>query len=335
MRLRAAITTLAMPALLAAAGSQGLAQTKTTRPTASGGQRLSLTPHYSAGQVIRYHFENTMTSEERRGGAVSDPQGGGQLTLKWSAILRMEVLSLHKDAKGLPDGGMRVRWVYEKSAASVTSDTYDPASDAVAADYGALEGKAFEFTVNAAGQVTNVKGIDASGGKGNEDAMRSLLGQFSAGANAPHGGVAVGETWTTDLPFDDAPLAGLMWKIQSTYLRNEPCHSANVEGEQVPASGEMCAVILTKRDLTGSRAGRDATPESYRKQGLKTEGTLNASGDYLSYVELKDGLLVSLTQTYDQQMDLTISSQDGGFRKLIQGIVKSRQQFALIPPSNP
>jgi hypothetical protein len=354
MKLRALIMLLVMPVVLAAAtASQGFAQTgaqngaqapaphnaqnTSKQPGASrgerGGERLSLTPHYVDGQVIRYQFENTMTSAERRGGAVSDPQGGGKLTLRWSAIVRMEVLSIGKDAKGQPDGSVRMRSVYEKSAASTDSDTYDPATDAMQAQYGALEGKTFEFTVDAAGHMTDIKGFDDADVQGRADAMRDSLGQFSTGLGAPRGGVAVGETWTAEQPFESAPLAGLVWKIHSTYLRNEPCHPANPEGEQNPAAGEMCAVILTKQDLTGSRAGHDATPDSYRKQGLKTEGTMNATGDSLSYITLKDGQLVSLTQTSSEQMDFTVSSQDGENRKLFQGTVQSRTQLALMPPS--
>jgi hypothetical protein len=95
----------------------------------------------------------------------------------------------------------------------------------------------------------------------------------------------------------------------------------------------MCAVILTKQDLTGSRPGRDATPESYRKQGLKTEGSLNATGDSLSYFKLKDGQLVSLTQTSNEAMDFAVSTAEGENRKVFQGTVQSRTQLALMPPA--
>jgi hypothetical protein len=145
--------------------------------------------------------------------------------------------------------------------------------------------------------------------------------------------VTVGETWTADLPFENPPLAGLVWKIQSTYLRNEPCHLPNADGDQNPASGEICAVILTKLDLAGARTGSDATPDSYKKQGLKTEGTLNATGDSLSYIALKDGQLVSLTQNSNEQMDFSVSSLNGEDHKSFQGVVQSRTQLELIPPA--
>jgi hypothetical protein len=124
-----------------------------------------------------------------------------------------------------------------------------------------------------------------------------------------------------------------MWKIHSTYLRNEPCRLPNAEGDQSPASEEICAVILTKLDLASPRAGSDATPENYKKQGLKTEGTLNATGDSLSYIALKDGQLVSLTQNSNEQMDFAVYSLSGEDRKLFQGVVQSRTQLALIPPA--
>jgi hypothetical protein len=350
MKFHALIIAVAMPALLAAAtASQRFAQTgeqngaqapaphksqSTSKQSGSSSrERLSLSPHYAAGQVIRYQFQNTMTSIEHRGGAVSDPQGGGKLTLKWSAIVRMEVLATGKDAKGQPDGGVRIRSVYEKSAATTDSDSYDPASEVMQAQFAALEGKSFEFTVDPAGHVRDVEGFDDAGVQGRADAMRDWLGQFSTGSGAPRGGVSVGETWTGEQAFEGAPLSGLVWKIHSTYLRNEPCHQASAGGDPQPATGEMCAVILTKQDLTGSRPGHDATPESYKKQGLKTEGSLIASGDGLSYITLKGGQLVSLTQTSNQEMDFTVSSLDGENKKLFQGTVQSRTQLALMPPS--
>ncbi len=313
--------------------SSGSVQTNPKQSGSSSGERLSLTPRYAEGQVIRYQFENTIVSEQHHGGAVSDPQGGGKLTLKWSAIVRMEVISFGKDAKGCPDGSVRIRSLYEKSAASTTSDTYDPASEGIEAQYKALEGKTIEFATDAAGRVTDVKGTENAGAEGGADAMRAFLQQFSSGSGAPKGGVVIGETWTVEQPVETAPLAGLEWRIHSTYLRNEPCLPAKTEGEENPAAGETCAVILTKLELTGSRPGHDATPESYKKQGLKTEGTWTGSGDNLSYISLKDGLLVSVTQTSAEQMDFTVSSQTGEDRKVFSGAVQSRTQLALMAPS--
>ncbi|HEV3221156.1 MAG TPA: hypothetical protein VGZ48_15425 [Candidatus Acidoferrales bacterium] len=313
--------------------SSGSAQTNSKQSGSSSGERLSLTPHYAEGQVIRYQFENTVTSEQHRSGAVSDPQGGGKLTLRWSAIVRMEVLWVGKDAKGQPDGSVRIRSVYEKSAATATSDTYDPAAAGIEAQYAALEGKTIEFAVDAAGHVTDIKGAENAGVQGGADAMRAWVGQFSGGAGAPHGGVTIGETWTVEQPIETAPLAGLVWRIHATYLRNESCLPAKIEGDQNPAAGETCAVILTKLEMTGSRAGHDATPESYKKQGLKTEGTWSGTGDNLSYISLKSGLLVSVTQTSAEQMDFTVSSQTGEDRKVFQGAVQSRTQLALMAPA--
>jgi len=311
----------------------GRAQTNSKQTGPSGGERLSLTPHYAAGQVIRYQFQNTITSEQHHSGAVSDPQGGGKLTLKWTAIVRMEVVSVGKDAKGQPDGSVRIRSVYEKSAATTTSDTYDPASDLIEAQYKALEGETVEFATDAAGHVTDVKGAENAGAQGGADAMRGFLQQFSSGSGAPKGGAVIGETWTVEQPIETAPLAGLAWRIHSTYLRNEPCLPAKSEGDENPAAGETCAVILTKLELTGSRPGHDATPESYKKQGLRTEGTWTGIGDNLSYISLKNGILVSVTQNSAEQMDFTVSSQTGEDKKVFQGAVQSRTQLALMAPT--
>jgi hypothetical protein len=132
-----------------------------------------------------------------------------------------------------------------------------------------------------------------------------------------------------------APLAGLVWRSQSTYQRNEPCQLAAKASAAVPGSGigETCAVILTKLTLVGSRPGHDATPENYRKMGLTTAGTWSGEGDTLSYVSIITGRLVSVTQSSSEQMDFTVM-HDTGDRMTYKGSVQSHSQLALLPPTS-
>jgi hypothetical protein len=301
--------------------------------TSSAPQRVTLTPQYSPGQVLRYQMQTTTITDSRHGGAIRDPQGPTKLTLIWNAITRLEVLSMGKNAQGQPDGTLRLRSTYEKSDARASSASYDPEADGIEANYRALEGKSFEFTVDAVGQVSQIEGLEGGNGPGSPaDAIRAWLGQFTSGANGPSSGITIGQTWTTDLPVPASPLAGLVWRSRSTYQRNEPCQLAASGGLPVAAEGETCAVILTKLTLTGLRPGHDATPESYRKMGLSTSGTWSGEGDSLSYISLSSGRLVTVTQSSTEQMNFTVS-REGEDRMTYQGSMQSRSQLALLPPT--
>jgi hypothetical protein len=295
-----------------------------------------LTPQYVQGQVIRYQMQATTITETHHGGAIRDPQGPTKMTLVWNAITRLEVLSMEKNAQGQPTGKMRLRSTYEKSDATAESGSYDPEADTIEAKYRAFEGKSFEFTVDAAGQIFNIEGFEGGDGPGSPaDAIRASLGQLSSGANGPRAGIIIGQSWTTDQPVPTAPLAGLVWRSQSTYQRNEPCQLAAKASAAVPGSGigETCAVILTKLTLVGSRPGHDATPENYRKMGLTTAGTWSGEGDTLSYVSIITGRLVSVTQSSSEQMDFTVM-HDTGDRMTYKGSVQSHSQLALLPPTS-
>ena len=96
-------------------------------------------------------------------------------------------------------------------------------------------------------------------------------------------------------------------------------------------TGEKCAVILAKLTLTGLKPGHDPTPERYRKLGLRTAGTWAGEGDSLSYVSLRTGRLVSVTQTSREEMNFTVTTDAGENRVSYQGSVQSHSQLALLP----
>lgn len=318
---------------LSAKSTQSSSAKSNTQKTAVSQQRVILTPQYAQGQVIRYQMQATTITETHHGGAIRDPQGPTKMKLVWNAITRLEVLSMEKNAQGEPTGKMRLRSTYEKSDATAESGSYDPEADTIESKYRAFEGKSFEFTVDAAGQISNIEGFEGGDGPGSPaDAIRASLGQLSAGANGPRAGIAIGQTWTTEQPVPTAPLVGLVWRSQSTYQRNEPCQIVAKAAAPPPASGEPCAVILTKLTLVGSRPGRDATPENYRKMGLTTAGTWTGEGDTLSYVSISSGRLVSVTQSSTEQMDFTVTHETGD-RMTYKGSVQSHSQLALLPPT--
>ena len=302
--------------------------------------RITLSPKFSPGQVFRYAMEFETTTATTHSGFASDPQGPSSTDITWNATIRMEVLPLDASTAG----GFRLRTTYEKSAASVRSDTFDPASEATKQQYEKLAGKAVEFTLDAAGKVKSVSGLDGIvAGEKAAQAARDWISQLDATSGAPPGGVKVGDTWTSELSADSLPVAGMAWRTDSQYLRNEPCHPANPdvppsasppETQANSQAGETCAVILTHLNLVRPKSVRNTTPEEYRKNGVQTAGKWSGSAQSLTYVSLRSGAVVSVSQTGSEDMDVTLTtSQNTSMRYA--GTILSRSQVELIGDDGP
>jgi hypothetical protein len=302
--------------------------------------RVSLTPRFVPGQTFRYEMEGETTTETSRSGLASDPQGPTSLVVEWNSTVRIEVLP----ADDLTPGGIRLRTTYEKSTASVRSDTFDPAADETSEQYRKLEGKIVELTLGADGKVKSVSGIE--GMVDSEKAAQSArewIAHLGASAGAPPGGVSVGQTWSSEQPADSLPIAGLVWRTDSEYLRNESCHPPNPDVPNTPGaedssknsagnsqSAEDCAVILANLSLVRSKAVHDPTPADLRKNGVTSAGKWNGSAQSLLYVSLATGMVVSVTQSGTEQMDVTLTSNHRNTSMRYTGTISTRSQVALV-----
>jgi hypothetical protein len=297
--------------------------------------RVSLTPRFVPGQTFRYEMEFETTTETSRSGLASDPQGPSSLVVDWNATVRLEILS--PDAT--TPGGIRLRTTYEKSTGSVRSDTFDPAATQTSEQYKKLEGKVIEFTLDADGKVKYISGIE--GIVDSEKAAQSArewVAQLSASSGAPPGGVSVGQTWSSEQAADSLPIAGMVWHTDSQYLRNESCHLPNPDVPTAPGVADSaansqpamdCAVILANLSLVRSKAARDPTPADLRKDGVQSAGKWNGSAQSLLYVSLASGMVVSVTQSGTEQMDVTLTSNRNTSMHYA-GTISSRSQVALV-----
>ncbi len=325
--------------LLCASGSSApQARPAQARRSAQPPQRVQLAPRFVPGTVLRYQIEFRTTTEGHRTGLVEDPQAPSTLELTWGAVVRIEVLPAASDAAGA-GGRTRLRTTYEKSAATARSDTFDPEGAAMQEQYRKLEGRTIEFAVDAQGNVSDVKGPQqVPADEQAASAAREWLGRLTAGASLPQGGIVPGQKWSSEQPSVSAPLAGLVWRTESTYLRDERCRP--FEGPGAPAAGDspagqMCAVILTRFEVKQPHALRDPTPEDYRRRGLRTAGKWGGSGESLSYVSLHTGWVVSITQSSTEEMNVTVSTTDGESGVRYAGRVLSQSQITLLPETPP
>jgi hypothetical protein len=349
--------------------SQSAPRAQSPAPAQSPGvaaPRIHLQPKLFPGQVLRYQIQFQTSSQTRRSGAIADPQGPLQTLVTWNAVLRVEVLPAAAAAapssaaqpptaaRAPAPGTIRLRTTYEKSSATLQSDTPDPEQQSLEAQYARMEGKSMEFTLTPDGHVSDVQGLEGIvSGADAIAAAQQWMQQFSSGASEPAAGVVPGDSWNSQDAASSLPLAGYVWRSDSSYVRNEPCPSPDPVASSTPSSAsssappsaapapapapasnpQTCAVILSQLNLLAPRASKDPTPPQYSAEGLKTAGTWGGSGQSETYISVQTGWVVSVTQNMSEKMDVTITPRGQGIRYA--GAVTTRSAMSLIPLTAP
>jgi hypothetical protein len=285
-------------------------------------RRVQLAPHFAPGATLRYRIETRTTSNEHTISPVESNEGGGPFKQTTSFVVRLDVLALLQTTQSAANF-VRFRATFEKSHAdsAAGASAAEPARLGGNFDDGIdqLEGRSFEFTIGPDGQIASVKGLDEIT-TNREAAERAIswITVLSSAGSVPHDGVEIGQKWKSDKALAGLPLSDVIWRTESSYLRDEPCAApAGVNDPKDPGppaqSQENCAVILTRFEI--SRRGSehsDATPDEYRRNGLRTSGKWTGSGQSLNSVSLVSGFLISSSQTATQDMDYEIVSAASG-----------------------
>jgi hypothetical protein len=347
----AAIASVVLCAAMALWGARAEAQTSGTQPVASAAPAapapahaaphppVVLTPQYTPGDVLHYQMSFRTQSKSLVGGAVENPQGAAELGVTVGLTLRLEVLPPIPSAAPQADQPapatasaspvanrppLRLRATYERVAAALTGDSYDPAAANLLSQYKGLEGRTIEFQLGPHGEVEYMRGLEEIlKDERALEAARGWLQQLGAGLEAPATGVVPGQSWERTQAVSGAPLNGTELESSSTYLRDEPCDMEH------PA-GDACAVVLMRFALGQKRGEKNGTPESFRKNGLRTSGAWTSHGESLIYVSLRTGRTVSVTQTSEEVMDLSIRHADGGIPFRYAGHSKTETHLLLL-----
>lgn len=322
----------------------------------AGSQRIHLTPNFTMGQSFRYHIESRTTTTGTTTTPIANPEAASQLKQTADLEVRLDVVGVQPAANGTP-GAARLRATYDKASAATETDAYDPAAAALDTQYNDLQGRSVEFTVEADGKISHITGLDqAVSNPSAAAAVRAWINGFSPSANLPAEGIAVGQKWSAERPLENTPLANLLWRTSSSYLRDEACQlpAPATASAQTPAErgtrlttaapptassaapetspGPQCAVILTSFDiLRHGSANADATPEDYRHNGLRTSGTWTGKGQSLDTISLQTGMLLRSTQSSMQKMDFEIVSALSGSKMHYAGQVETQSEITLIP----
>lgn len=300
--------------------------------------RVRLVPKFSPGQTIHYRIESSSKSTGKTTAPIVNPEGGSQSSGSIHMLVRLEVLSVS------PDGSVRLRATYENSAAESQADALDLSAGTFANRYKRLEGRTFEFTLAPGGAVINVQDLTAAtSGQSPKaiDPALSWLQNVSPSSSFPKNGVSIGQKWKSERLVEGALLSGLAWRGESTYLRNETCGSAlRAESSDSPdahpgvapsAPALNCAVILTHLEIARQGSTHtDATPDDFRRKGLRTSGTWTGTGESLDSYSLATGLLVSSTQSNTQNMDYQVTSASTGSSIRYTGKVQTQSQITQV-----
>jgi hypothetical protein len=254
-------------------------------------------------------------------------------------------------------GRIRLRATYEKSDATSETDAYDPQAAALADQFARLQGRSVEFIIEPDGKLSSIIGLeDILSNPSVAQSVRAWMVNLSSGAAFPQAGIALGQKWANEQPLVGTPLAGLIWRTESTYLRDEPCRSAapadstssrgnpaapvqpSATSPSVAASSlaadESCALILTRVEILRRRSHDDPTPKDYRRNSLSTSGTWTGSGESLDSISISTGLTIRSTQTSTQDINLTIISTRSGARMNYTAHVESQTEIRLLPATS-
>ena len=302
-------------------------------------ERTHLLPHFAPGQVFRYSVQTRIESTTVPSGVIVNPEGPKKLVQSVNAVIRLEVLSAPQNAV---EPSARLRVTYEKVVATSNGPAYDPDVAAIREQYQRLGGQSFEFTLGDDGKISDVKGLNKiSYDPSRASVLNEWLSQLTLGAALPKQGIAIGEKWSSEQPLENIPLDGLVWKTRATYVRDEPCPSAarpvSANGGKpltsAPDAANMCAVILTRSTITGGEHSKDRTPTVFRQNGLRTSGIWTGTGEALTAISLRTGMVASVTQTGSTHMDFTIMTASAGNRMRYAGDAHTQSDITLLSES--
>jgi hypothetical protein len=297
-------------------------------------QKAPLAVKSVPGTVACYQLQSSSSTTGQTTAPVANPEGGSKFTQHIQLIVLLKSL----EPKLVPGGSPLPRFLatFEKAVRDDDSDSLDPSTSPFD-PFTALTNRSVQFVLTPAGQVQDVEGLEEV----TRDAsllqpVLQWLPQLSAATRLPLQTVSIGEKWKSEHSVSGMPFTDLMWRTNSTYLRNEPCKLYAPSGDAgAPASqtsGEECAIVLTQ--FAVSRRGSpssEATPEEFLHNGLRTSGKWTGSGESLDSISVSRGILISSTQTSTQDVDFAIKSAASGSVIRRQGHTETHTEIVLLP----
>jgi hypothetical protein len=297
----------------------------------AGDKRVHFLPQLQSGQTITYLVRFQSDKNVKTESSVVTPLAPNAAQVDAHGLLRIEILDVQQTGTRAAirmrgqfltlDSGVWVKAPGEKKP-NWDRQRVDP------------KGKSIEFTISPDGSVNNVKGLDSLFPE-QRQAWQQWVARFALAWTLPPNGMKPGDKWKSDqVEQAEAPIAGLNWARESTYVRDEPCHASQLSlTGDVSASTDppdTCAVLLTTAKLKQNSSSKDATPEDFKLHELRTMGTAKGANEVITYVSLKTGLVVRATEETSQFMDVIVAQADGSNRVHYNVDAKSHSEVLLI-----
>ncbi len=253
---------------------------------AGGDQRVMLLPRLQAGQTIKYDLHGRVHRHVKTESRVSTMLHPGDVEREVTMPLMFTASEVHLE-KGRP-----VISAHAEFAAG-DSDSGEPSAAANAN---------VKFLIAGDGQVQKAEGLEDVAPE-KQLAWEFWLSRFAFGWTLPADGAKPGDKWKSEASEKSpSPIADLVWESETTYVGNDKCPLI---------SSETCASFLTRATLRQKSSSKDATPEDYRLNQLRTSGTVKGTDEIVTYISLKSGLVMRATEETQQSMDVTIAKADG------------------------
>jgi len=297
----------------------------------AGDRRINLLPRLRPGQtityLIRFQSDKTVKTECK----VVAPMAPNAAQIDAHGLLRVEILdvqqpgskaAIHARGRFLTlDSGVWLKRPGDKKP-DWDKQRVDP------------YGKSIDFTISPDGSVNEVNGLDTLFPE-QQQAWQQWVARFALAWTLPADGMKFGEKWKSEQAEQaGAPIAGLHWARESSYVRDEPCQASqlSIMGDVSASSGppDICAVLLTTATLKQKSSSKDATPEDFKLHELRTMGTAKGAGEIITYISLKSGLVVRATEETSQFMDVVVAKADASNRVHYNVDAKSHSEVLLV-----
>lgn len=278
---------------------------------AAAPNRTSLFPNLHAGQSFTYFIQYSTKKNVKTESRVVTPSGPQDAESDAQWLLHVDILDIHpQDGRA----SIHARSRFQSVANAMAQYTAGSQQSSAASPDQNRETKSVEFTILPDGKVDAVTGL-ADLFPDQRQVWQVWLRQFAIAGVFPQDGVKRGQSWKSSEPEQaPSPIVKLEWEKQASYVRDEPCNPIQFSetGIGTPRNPptESCAVVLTTAVLKQKSSPKDTTPGDFRLHALRTTGNATGKNETISYISLKSGLIVRVTEEAHQFMDVLVAKTD-------------------------
>jgi hypothetical protein len=273
--------------------------------------RATLFPRLHAGQTFTYYIQYRIKKNVKTESRVVTHTGPQDAETDAQWLLRVDILDVRPQGER---AAIHARSRFQSVASAMAQNTAVARQPSSGSASPSLESKPVDFTIRPDGRVDSISGL-ADLFPDQRQVWQVWLRQFAIAGVFPRAGVKLGQSWKSSEPEQaPSPIVKLAWEKQATYVRDEPCSPIQFSetGIVTPKNSptESCAVVLTSAILKQKSSPKDTTPGDFRLHDLRTAGNATGKNETISYISLRSGLIVRVTEDAQQFMDVVVAKAD-------------------------